>query len=296
MGYLISRHDASKEGYRRYLEGSEEDRRLQVSRIERKSSYIDFAFQNLKLEANFRLAMDPQAMDVLTWDSWTTYMQIAEVLFAVSAAPPGSTVERLIAREVRSLDSVNPGTSINGENWLTAFFLSVTCRDNERSRSLCEVPVDLLRCAGEGQGRNQDDYVFPWISAIQDLVLGRPTLSDNLLAAMELSEPGRIRAGTAHQVDHLVFPQIHSLYRLSQQDAESLNEALGQGLLLFRDYFTRSEEREKSLEGVIPLGLLAIACMTRDMSQVRSGFDLTVRSEYLPEGILNETWRGSYPI
>lgn len=216
MQNSIARHDSGKKGYRRYLGNSEEDREEQVSRVENKSSYVDFALRNIKIEASMRLALDPDAMEVFTWDAWATYMQLAEALFAVSTAPSESEIERLINRKVRTLEDSQSGPSAGASNWLTAFFLAITCRDNERSRSLCEIPIDFIRDSGQSQGTECDDYVYPWISAIQDLILGRAGLAGNLLSAMDLSEPEKSRIGTAEYMNNIVFPQINSLYRLAQ--------------------------------------------------------------------------------
>lgn len=280
--------------YERHLGKIEGKRDAQVSGMVRAPFSVDISLNNLARSAKICLAMDPDASELHTWESWTAWMQVAEALLAMSTTPPGNTIERLIDHQARTLQGVTPGPSCDAGAWITAFFLAVSCRDEVRVHSLCQIPASLLKEAGESGGGGYDDYVYPWITAIQDYILNRPELGDNLDEAMRLSRPENASISSPEKLSAFVFPPINALYRLSQLDTEKFDEALGQGIQLFHDYYTADQERTKNLDGAVPLSLVGIACLAYDMNQVAPEFSPDLNSDYLPKHIVQRSWHGEF--
>ncbi|MEU0490900.1 immunity 49 family protein [Nocardiopsis sp. NPDC006139] len=292
----IARHDVGRSHYRDRVESFPEEIENQVSWLVRAPMMAGMALDSIALEARVCLSVDPAGTELLTWEAWTTWMQVAEAPFAMCVLEQGETTERVINQKPRTLHHLPPGPECDAGTWLTAFFLAVTCRDAKRVASLCQVTPEFLRQASQARGGAYDEYVYSWIAAIQDFILNRPSLGDNLHRAMELSTPANATISTPEALDHLVFPEIHSFYRLAEQDTEEFNEALEQGVLLFHSYYTSKEERVKDLDGVLPPHLFGVACLAYDTAGVAPGFNPDLESGYFPEHILKRTRHDDFPI
>ncbi|NYH52020.1 hypothetical protein HNR06_001609 [Nocardiopsis arvandica] len=242
----------------------------------------------------FSTAADPEASRLETWEAWTTDMQMHHALFAVETSPPGTDLELMVHHRIRRTKATGPSSSTSAGNWTTAFFLAVICREQQRYRELCEIPVELLRAAGESEGTQYNPFTYHWISALQASVLNRPGLGEELLAAVELSTPECVDFGDTETLDKLVFPPMNTFLRLVERDSDKFNEALAQGLALHRDYYTADAGRTNDVEGVVPLGLLAMACLAYDTAEQDPDFHFAVESGYLPEHILQRSWYGEF--
>ncbi len=86
---------------------------------------------------------------------WVTAMQSGSAMFAAATTTVASTA-CLIRHEVRSGPATAPQPWVGAGNWLTAFMLSVICRDKDRLDALYQVPLPLLR----ESGAEYDAYVF----------------------------------------------------------------------------------------------------------------------------------------
>ncbi|MFD3684385.1 immunity 49 family protein [Nocardiopsis sp. NPDC058631] len=292
----LPRHETSLPAYKRHLEKIQKKRESAVAGLVEAPFSVDISLNSLARSAKICLAMDPDASELYTWESWTTWMQVSEALLAMSTTPPGKTIERLINDKTRTLQAIGPSPSCDAGTWITAFFLAVSCRDEERVHSLCQIPASFLREAGESGSGGYDDYVYPWITAIQDYILNRPELADNLYEAMRLSQPEHASISSPEKLDAFVFPPINALYRLAQLDTDKFDEAFGQGIQLFHGYYTADQERTKDLNGALPLTLVGVACLAHDMNQIAPDFTPDLSSDYLPKHILQRSWYGEFPI
>ncbi|WP_232833114.1 immunity 49 family protein [Nocardiopsis sp. TNDT3] len=248
------------------------------------------------MNALFSVHSDPDAAQVDTWEAWVTAMQMHHAMFAMTTNPPGTELELMVNHQVRHPKATGPRYCTNASNWLTAFFLAVVCRDQKRYRELCEISVDRLREAGESEGTQYNPFTYHWISALQAFVLNRPGLGEELLAAMELSAPDRAGIGSPELLGMIVFPPMNAFLRLVERDTEKFNDALAQGLELFRDYQISDAKRAQDIEGVVSLPLLALACLAYDTAQVDPDFRLEVESGYLPKHLLQRSWYGEFPV
>ncbi|WP_425827027.1 immunity 49 family protein [Streptomyces fractus] len=131
---------------------------------------------------------DPPAEEFETWDAWVTAMQAAAALFDAAMVSSG-TVQTRIAHQLRTIPATGAQPDANAANWTTAFWLCVICREKERLTKLCQVPVSLLRASGA----EYDEYIYHWIEALQGYWLGRPGLSERLVAAARGTTPHETR-------------------------------------------------------------------------------------------------------
>ncbi|MFE9242622.1 immunity 49 family protein [Nocardiopsis sp. NPDC006938] len=290
MSEHVERHYVSPEFFRSRALESEEEREQVVPLLETKSSLARPVLAWARVAFLTHLAVDPSAGDPRTRDAWSVCAEVAESLFAMSETPVRETVERVIGGRARSLPGAEGASFADAENWLTAFFLARTRRDAERLEFLCRIPVDRIRRAESVGGFVFDEYVYSWIHALQDHTLDRSTLSQNLLRAFELSDPSENPDTDGDYLRDIVFPQLNVFLRAAQLDTEEFNRGLEKGLRGFRSYYTQSPERAKDLDGVLPLGLLAVSCMAFDLGGEHSGFKPQFRSDYLPDHILARTW------
>ncbi|MDT0326818.1 immunity 49 family protein [Nocardiopsis lambiniae] len=290
------KHDTSLPHFRKMMEDFPEEIEEQVSWLVTAPSMAGMALDNIALETRICLSVDPRAAELLSWEAWTTWMQVAEAPFAMCALASGETVERVINQKTRTLHPLPPGPECDAGTWLTAFFLAVSCRDEKRVDSLCRITPEFLKEAGEKRGGAYDEYIYPWIGALQDFVLNRPALGDNLQRAMELSKPENASISSAEGLDHLVFPVMNAFYRLVRQDTAQFNEAMKQGIRLFRAYYTADEERAKDSEGTVPLHLFGVACMAYDLARAVPDFNPDLESPYLPKHILERTRYGEIAL
>lgn len=295
MRYNIERHGIDKPGYPPFVEKVPERRKFYVQWLVDSPFDAGGPLSGVDFQAQVCLAVDTEADKLETWEAWVTWMQMSEATLAVSTQEPGSQITRMINHEERILTAVEPDYFTNAGNWIQAFCLSVTCRDQERYRSLCHIPVETLKEAGESRGTKYNPHIYHMVSALQAFVLNRPGLMDHLAKAMELSDPENAEIGTPEGLNKLVFPQLNTLMYLVRRDSNGFNEALAQGLELFRSYYTYNEERAKSLDGGTPLTLLALACLAYDTAEVDPNFRFEVESGYLPKHILERDWYGEFP-
>ena len=296
MIYNIPHHGFSHLIDKERLERTEKHLEKWASVVERNPDNVDLALSTIHLDALFSTASDPDVASPLTWDCWATSMQIQHAMFIMSRNPWKTKLQFRIYHKIRHTNGIDPIYSANASNWLKAFFLTCICRDAERRKELCDIPVEFLKECGESEGTEYNPFVYHWVSALQALILNRPGLGEELLAAMELSDPDRADFGDADSLNMITFPQLNTLLRLVEGDKDKFNQALAEGIGLFRQYWTKDEEHFKDIDGIVPLGLLAMACIAHDNSHHDPDFALEVESGYLPKHLVQGSWRGENPI
>jgi hypothetical protein len=246
---------------------------------------FDSALSEAVVHVCARLAVNPDASDLQTWEAVVAAMQVSAAAFAVADRTEG-TVECRIADQVRAIPATGPQYYTNAGNWLTAFWLAVVCREQGRMTQLCEVPIDLLRASGV----EYDEYVYRWIDALQAYWLERPGLGAKLVAAIQASSPEIARMADRDLLDKILYQPINLFQFFLQRDHHGFNHALADALKLHKEYWTLTQEREQSVEGYLALGPLAITCLAYD-----AGFSIGVESDYLPSELLNRAWLGEFP-
>ncbi|MFC9950874.1 Imm49 family immunity protein [Streptomyces prasinus] len=286
MTTKITRHDLLTESdAEQFAEQLTSDLADEINDLKDSSELIDFAFNSGVINLRARCVIDPQAAAVETWEAAVNAMQLGSALFAVTAKNEG-TVECRINGKVRTLQATGPLSTARAGTWLNAFWLAVICREPERMTQLCEVPLERLR-APEGQ---YDEYVYHWVDTLQTYWLRRPGLVEKLTAALQMSDPAVARIAPRDLLQGVLYPPINLFYHFVRRDVEGFSPALEEALKLHRAHWTLTEERQKDIDGAIALGPLAIACWAHD-----GHLPIEVKSDYLPQHLLQHDWLGEFP-
>ncbi|MFF8831886.1 immunity 49 family protein [Streptomyces sp. NPDC015131] len=285
MTETVVRHGEPGPDDQRYAESRGADLLRTVAALETSPGRLDSVMDTALLHVQARLAVNPDASALPTWEATVAAMQVGSALFTVAARSEGP-VECRIADEVRTLPVRGPGLYCKPGNWMTAFWLAVVCREQARMTALCEIPLSLMR----ESGTEYDEFVYLWIDALQTYWLERPGLGEKLLAAIEASYPENIRVADVELVEKVLYQPVNLFQCFLRKDHAAFNQALVEALQLHKSYWTATEQRERSVEGYLALGPLAIACLAYD-----AGFPINVESDYLPSQLLNRAWLGEFP-
>ncbi|MET7315542.1 MULTISPECIES: immunity 49 family protein [Streptomyces] len=255
-----------------------------VDRLEKSPTSLDLVLSTAELHVHARCTVDPRAAKLETWEAVVTALQIYSALFAVTSANEG-TVQCRIVHKVRTLPAIGPRTYADAGNWLTAFWLAVICRDQNRLTQLCEVPLDRLR-PSDG---TYDEYIYHWIAALQAYWLQRPGLVEHLTEALRRSHPDTARIAPSELLQHILYPPINLFYRFLQHDTPGFNQALAEAVHLHKAYWTADEDRTDDPAGMVALAPLAIACLAHDGT-----IPIDVQTDYLPTHLLERSWLGEF--
>ncbi|MFE9454777.1 immunity 49 family protein [Streptomyces sp. NPDC006739] len=238
--------------------------------------------------AQSRCAIDPEASKFETWDAWVTAMQIGCALFDSAASAEGPVPCRIGGTgEVKYLPATGPTSYTHVGAWLTAWYLATICRENERLDRLAHVPVSFLRQSGAVF----DEYVYDWVEALQSFWFQRPAeMWDKLVAAIKKTDPDTApHIADKETLLKLLYPPLELFQLCNRGDAERFNSALFEFLTWHKQYWADGEERAQSSDGLVALGLLAIACMAYD-----NDLPVEVQSQYLPKHLLQRSWVGEF--
>lgn len=266
-----------------------------IDKMERDCSNIDLYLSPTYGAMETALRLDPEAAEVETWEAWTISMQVHNVVFALYQAEKGTQIEYLIDHKIRTLTAPGNLTCADASTWQTAFFLAVVCRDNARAQALCQFPVENMRQAANDAQVEYNDYIYHWVAALQAFVNGTDDLAGELRQAMELSDPEQGAFG-GEALDLLVFPPMEVFRQLLLEDKDEFNQALVHALESYKHFHARESEEKNVASGIIPLSLLALACLAYDKSENTPEFALEVESEYLPKHFVQGSWHGEFPI
>ncbi|MER7514037.1 immunity 49 family protein [Streptomyces lavendulae] len=257
-----------------------------IARLESSPESFTLAFGTSLLAALTHCGEDPRAAELPTWEAWVTAMQVGSALFATSTATT-ATVDCRIADEVRTLQTTGPQYATNPENWISAFWLAIVCREPERLTALAQVPVEALRASGV----EYDEYVYPWVETLQSWWLRGGDLSASLDAAIAGTDPEGLQGDDRNLMLRILYPPMNLFLQYLTGDHQGFNEALAEALQWHKEYWTRLDDGAGAgdCNSFVALGPLAMACLAVD-----AGFPLTVDSEYLPKHLVTRSWVGEF--
>ncbi|NJQ03883.1 immunity 49 family protein [Streptomyces zingiberis] len=285
MAIAVPRHEFSTANTARAVEILSAEADETIADLEESPGEFNNALNSAMAAAQVRCLLDPRAAKLETWEAWVAAMQVGSAMFAAATAPADASVECRIAHKLRTVPATGPRYYTNPGNWINSYWLAIVGRDTSRMEELCNVPLELLR-----QPRVEfDEYVYHWVDTLQTGWLQRPGMQDKLVAAMRGTDPEQLVVGNRELTLKTLYPPINLFYRYLRQDYDVFNAELAKALEWHKDYWTADEERASSIEGLVALGPLAIACLAYD-----SGFPIEVESEYLPKHLLQRTWVGEF--
>ncbi|KJK49857.1 hypothetical protein UK23_12655 [Lentzea aerocolonigenes] len=233
----------------------------------------------------WRCYLDPTANKVETWEATVMAMQTANAIFEIANAGAGE-VRVLIGEQTVTVPAGSTWDIANAGNWVTAYYLAVICREQDRLKMLAETPIDLLRASGA----DFDEYIYAWVDTLQTYWQEGPDIGAKLQTAIEGTDPN-VAEVSENLMLKVLFPPINLFYRFLENQREEFNAALAQALELHKEYWdTPDEGRNYMPNGAVPLGVLAMTCFAYDAE-----FPIEVESDYLPKHLVQRTWLGEFP-
>ncbi|MFE0177928.1 immunity 49 family protein [Streptomyces sp. NPDC059002] len=282
MTTQVPRHALARADDDLGLEALAEDADESIDDLEESPRMFNSALSaNLTL-AKARCQLDSTAELLPTWEAWVAAMQVGSAMFAAATATE-ETVQCRIADKVRTIPATGPQYYTDANKWITAFWLAIICREQDRMTTLANVPISALR----ESGAVFDEYVYAWIETLQTWWLRGGDLSTSLKAAIDGTAPEELHNADREEVLQVLYPPINLFFRFLLGDHQQFNTELLKTLQWHKGYWTKNEDRASSSAGLVALGPLAIACLAHD-----AGFPIEVESDYLPECLLNHSWRG----
>ncbi|MFD7554932.1 immunity 49 family protein [Streptomyces sp. NPDC059835] len=236
--------------------------------------------------AKWHCLQGPKSNELETWESWVLAMQVGSALFAAGTAQEGPVPLRVgTLDEVRGLPATGPQDYLHAGNWLTAFYLAVICRENDRLKELAQVPVEFIRASGA----EFDEYVYAWIETLQNFWFGRQETWITLLTAVRGTAPEEARIADTDLMLKILYPPLELFQLYLRREDQAFTDSLVQALTWHKEYWTADEDRARDARGLVAVGPLAMACLAYD-----AGFPVEVESEYLPIRLLDRSWVGEF--
>lgn len=285
MAVEVPRHDGPSFADEAYAKDLEAMLVNSIGYFERSPTAGNRALDTAMTAIEARLAVDPTGSRLETWENVVTAMQIASALFASATTPEGESVECRIAHGTHAIPGAGPSHDADCGNWLTAFWLAIVCRDQERMTRLAEVPLDVLR----GAELRYDEYAYHWVDTLQSYWLERPGLAGKLTATIEASYPNVARDTAPELLEKILYPPINMFHKFVRRDHAGFNQALVEALRAHREFSVAEQEEDESMAGMLALGPLAVTCLAFD-----AGFPVDVASDYVPKHLLQRSWLGEF--
>lgn len=176
--------------------------------------------------AKWRCLLDPKADELETWESWVLAMQVGSAHAAGTAQEDPVPLRVGTLDEVRRLPATGPQDYVHAGNWLTAFYLAVICRENDRLKQLAQVPVGFLRASGA----EFDEYVYAWIETLQNFWFGRQETWNTLLTAVQGTAPEQARIADTDLMSKILNPPLELFQLYLRRDDQAFNDSLVQAL------------------------------------------------------------------
>ncbi|MEU8590173.1 immunity 49 family protein [Streptomyces sp. NPDC048664] len=284
MTTRVARHARPKALDEAAVQVLAEDLQESVADLGRSAAAFGLALDESLSLVQARAVLDPDASELDTWEAAVAAMQLGTAAFAAAQLTEG-TIECRIMDEMRIIPATGPQFYANAGEWLTTLWLVIVCRDQQRMDAMCGVPVELLRASGA----HGDEYVYRWVDSLQTYWCERPGLIEKLQSAIEASYPEVASIAPRDLLQNVLYQPINLFSYFLRKDHAGFNSALIEALELHKAYWTATAERSRDLNGVIALGLLAMACLAYD-----AGFPIDVESEYLPKSLLDRSWVGEF--
>ncbi|MFJ5988811.1 immunity 49 family protein [Lentzea sp. NPDC092896] len=221
-------------------------------------------------------ALDPAADEEETWQAAVFASQTANAVFARTSKSEDFVRYRLGDREYR-LPVLGPNHHATPVDWLTAAWLAIITRSEQRVAELCAVGKYTLL----GSGAKVEEYVGPWVDTMQRHLRGDQVPPALLESVIDLTDPRRARFASGDFMLLVAYPPVNVLFRVLRGGPEDFTDALVQATRAHRDHWRQAGFADNP-DGFVALALLAVAIRGRD-----NGFPVEVESGYLPENLLS---------
>lgn len=286
MTVFVAGHSEPRPASADWVKGLGEDLTEDIGALELSPRKLGSVWTDSTFYVEARFRVDPQGGELGTWEAVVAAAQLGSAVFRTAGMAEGSTEVR-IHHEMRTLPATGPVPYAHAQAWIEAFWFAIITRDQPKMTALCELPIDVLRASGA----DHDDYLYHWVATLQAYWLKRPELVPELTLTFQRSHPDVAVIAGREYIQRVAYPPINLFYKFLQKDEEGFHATLLEALELHKQYWTATPERADDIDGLVPLGLLAVACLAYD-----GGIPVRVESPYLPEHLLKRSWVGEFEV
>ncbi|THA62089.1 hypothetical protein E6P78_23785 [Streptomyces sp. A0958] len=242
-----------------------------VARLAQAPAGLGDAFASTLVLSHAHCAADPDLARLDGWNAWATAVQLGSALFTGARAQKCYLADDV----VRKLPATPAEPPADARAWLDAFYLSLVCRDRDRTGRLCRVPLEALRADD-----SVDAYVLHWIDTLRTYWGKRPAdeVVEKLLATMQTSAPESLARAPKDFVNLIDYQPVALFHRLFTGEQTAFAEALSEAVTHHGSYWGDSAAPRAR----VALGPLAMACLAYD-----HGFPVATKRPYLPAYLLD---------
>lgn len=264
----LTRHEVDLEIARRQVASKAELLALTQTAARSDPGRLNALFLTARDYASYLAIVDPNSSQMAV--ALKAAVQAALAIFAVASATEGSVEVDLGADAPAKLPAKGPTGAADAGNWRSGFQLAVICRDHQAVDRLCQVPISVIR----DSSTQSDECAYLYVEALQSLWRRAPDAAERLRAAVDATDPDKVKLGTDYVLNILV-PELELVYRFAMRDGSAFNEALRFALERHKKYWGQ-KKLHLAASGFVAWGAVAMAALAGD-----ADIPIAVESDYL---------------
>ncbi|HKE46465.1 MAG TPA: immunity 49 family protein [Rhodanobacteraceae bacterium] len=207
--------------------------------------------------------------------------EAASAIFALGSGSGSVSVSFPLGSRRLSLPATGPTDSTHAGDWRVGWWLAQIVRDRDAIDRLVSTPVDVLRRSST----RGDECQYLFIEALQGFERRAPDWSDRLQAALDATDPTRVRLSDEEFVLNVLVPEMQMVFRLALGETGPFDEAVEFALERHRKYWSKGN-RKQDPDGFLALGALGICSIAHD-----AGVPVAVESDYMPRELVEGACR-----
>jgi hypothetical protein len=200
--------------------------------------------------------------------------QASATIFALGAGR--GDVEFSLGDRHAKLPATGPTDATHVGNWRVGWWLAHIVRDRAAIDRLADTPIEVLRQSST----RGDECQYLFVEALQGFEQRTPDWSTKLQAAVDATDPERVRLSDEEFVLNVLVPEMQMLFRLALGEIAPFTDALAFALERYKKYWSKAS-RKRDPDGFLALGPLAISSVAFD-----AGMPVEVASDYAPRNLI----------
>jgi hypothetical protein len=268
----LSRHAISSDFVQ---EGIERKKDLLVDILDSASSRasaLSIALSTARSYAGFLAAADAKVAELCR--ALRIGAQASAAIFALASG--GGEIGFPLSDRRVTLPTTGPTDATHAGNWRIGWWLAQIVRERTAIDRLASTPIDAVRRSSS----RADDCQYLFIEALQGFDQRMPDWSTKLQSALDATDPEQVRLQDEQFVLDILVPEMQMLFHFALGEIAPFNEALEFAVDRHKKYWSKGD-RKRDPDGFLALGPLAISCMAFD-----AGMPIHVKSEYIPQGLV----------
>jgi hypothetical protein len=202
--------------------------------------------------------------------------QAAAAIFALGSG--SGEVEFALGDQHVRLPATGPTDATHAGTWRIGWWLAHAVRDQATIDTLVATPIDVLRRSSS----RGDECQYLFIAALQAFERRAPDWSTKLEAALEVTDPKRVKLSDEEFVLNVLVPEMQMLFRFALGEIAPFGAALEFAIERHKKYWSKGN-RKQDPDGYLALGPLAICRLAVD-----AGMPVEIESEYVPRQLIDD--------